>query len=322
MRFSLIRAEKGRTVMLEATNTEGSAMMITNRKNSSDASRNLSDAMNGAEIVRTRGTKFSQDDQSYKEDMLETPWKTTKDGAYWRKQMELVKWRCTLSKFRRTCLCVHPRVRGFNRIKIESLRSLLKTMEKPYGSCSLAQNGKIPISHVFSASSQNHSSSWVIDSGAPDHMTYSTSAFKSYQTCTGSKKITVADGSGEGNNTKDKTSNNFKKFSLSIPSRQQSLILSSCESPNITKDTVQGETTADRPLQNSRILHGDTYIMKFFLEAIRPNCKMEFQLLRWERHGIVPKYGAMQQKFDRIFWKEPRASILSLGKRNSNRYLV
>uniref|UniRef100_A0A6N2KDB8 Retrovirus-related Pol polyprotein from transposon TNT 1-94-like beta-barrel domain-containing protein n=1 Tax=Salix viminalis TaxID=40686 RepID=A0A6N2KDB8_SALVM len=278
MRFSLIRAEKGRTVMLEATNTEGSAMMITNRKNSSDASRNLSDAMNGAEIVRTRGTKFSQDDQSYKEDMLETPWKTTKDGAYWRKQMELVKWRCTLSKFRRTCLCVHPRVRGFNRIKIESLRSLLKTMEKPYGSCSLAQNGKIPISHVFSASSQNHSSSWVIDSGAPDHMTYSTSAFKSYQTCTGSKKITVADGSGE--------------------------------------------TTADRPLQNSRILHGDTYIMKFFLEAIRPNCKMEFQLLRWERHGIVPKYGAMQQKFDRIFWKEPRASILSLGKRNSNRYLV
>lgn len=60
---------------------------------------------------------------------------------------------------------------------------------------SLAQNGKIPISHVFSASSQNHSSNWVIDSGAPDHMTYSTSAFKSYQTCTGSKKITVADGS-------------------------------------------------------------------------------------------------------------------------------
>ena len=55
MRFSLIRVEKGRIAMLEATNTEGSTMMITNRKNSSDASRNPSDAMNGAEIVKTRG---------------------------------------------------------------------------------------------------------------------------------------------------------------------------------------------------------------------------------------------------------------------------
>ena len=78
---------------------------------------------------------------------------------------------------------------------IESLRSLLKTMEKPSGSCSFAQNGKIPIFYVLIASNQDHSSTWVIDSGALDHMTYSTGAFRSHQTCLNSKKITVVDGS-------------------------------------------------------------------------------------------------------------------------------
>jgi hypothetical protein len=86
-------------------------------------------------------------------------------------------------------------VRGFNKEEIERLRTLLNTMEKPSGSCSLAQNGKIPISHVFSVSNKNHSSIWVIDSGAIDHMTYSAGAFTSYQPCPSSKKITVADGS-------------------------------------------------------------------------------------------------------------------------------
>jgi hypothetical protein len=86
-------------------------------------------------------------------------------------------------------------VRGFNKEEIERLKTLLNTMEKPSGSCSLAQNGKIPISHVFSASNKNHSSIWVIDSGATDHMTYSAGAFTSYQPCPSNKKITVADGS-------------------------------------------------------------------------------------------------------------------------------
>jgi hypothetical protein len=52
---------------------------------------------------------------------------------------------------------------------------------------------------------------------------------------------------GEENNTEDKTNNDFDIFSFQIPSRQQSSPISpSCESPNIT---LQGETTADRPLQ-------------------------------------------------------------------------
>jgi hypothetical protein len=86
-------------------------------------------------------------------------------------------------------------VRGFNKEEIECLRTLLNTMEKPSGSCSLAQNGKIPISHVFSASNKNHSTIWVIDSGATDHMTYSVAGFTSYQPCPSNKKIIVVDGS-------------------------------------------------------------------------------------------------------------------------------
>jgi hypothetical protein len=62
--FSVIRAKEGRrTVMLEVPDTEGSAMMITNSRNLSDASRNQNDAMNGAEVVKTEGRKFFKDDQ-------------------------------------------------------------------------------------------------------------------------------------------------------------------------------------------------------------------------------------------------------------------
>jgi hypothetical protein len=51
--FSLIRAEEGRrTVMLDVSNIEGSATLITN-------SRNMSDAMNGAKVGKTEGKKNS-----------------------------------------------------------------------------------------------------------------------------------------------------------------------------------------------------------------------------------------------------------------------
>ena len=50
--FSLIRAEEGRrTVMLDVSNIEGSATLITN-------SRNMSDAMNGAKVGKTEGKKI------------------------------------------------------------------------------------------------------------------------------------------------------------------------------------------------------------------------------------------------------------------------
>jgi len=65
---------------------------------------------------------------------------------------------------------------------------------------------------------------------------------------------------GEENITEDKTNNDFDIFSFQIPSRQQSSPISpSCESPNIT---LQGETTADRPLQvyRRRIQHDLTLL--------------------------------------------------------------
>jgi hypothetical protein len=62
--FSVIRVEEGRrTMMLEVPKTEGSAMMITNSRNLSDASKNQNDAMNGAEVMKTEGRKSFQDDQ-------------------------------------------------------------------------------------------------------------------------------------------------------------------------------------------------------------------------------------------------------------------
>ena len=48
--------------MLEVLNTEGSAMMIINSINLSDASRNQNDAMNDAEVVKTEARKFFKDD--------------------------------------------------------------------------------------------------------------------------------------------------------------------------------------------------------------------------------------------------------------------
>jgi hypothetical protein len=48
--------------MLEVLNTEGSAMMIINSRNLSDASRNQNDAMNDAEVVKIEARKFFKDD--------------------------------------------------------------------------------------------------------------------------------------------------------------------------------------------------------------------------------------------------------------------
>jgi hypothetical protein len=204
--FLVIRAKEGRrTVMLKVPNTEGSAMMITNSRNLNDATKNQNDAMNGAKVVKTEGRKFFKDDQfcNYCNKIghtKETYWKLHgkpprmgRNGGY---KWNHLKGHAHLTNSEEAA---HEsstlEVRGFNKEEIECLRILLNTMEKPSGSCSLAQNGKIPISHVFSASNKNHSSIWVIDSSATDHMTFSIDAFTSYQHCPSSKKITVADGS-------------------------------------------------------------------------------------------------------------------------------
>lgn len=61
-------------------------------------------------------------------------------------------------------------------------------MNKPIASCALAQLAKYPISHVLGVSKYCFPSTWVLDSGAIDHMTFSSHCFSSYNPCSGDKK--------------------------------------------------------------------------------------------------------------------------------------
>lgn len=77
-------------------------------------------------------------------------------------------------------------------------------MEKPTGAGLSAQLGMFSFSHVFNASDRPFEQSWIIDSGATDHMTNSSKYSHTYTPCSSSKKIVTADGSlsivpGEGN---------------------------------------------------------------------------------------------------------------------------
>ena len=83
----------------------------------------------------------------------------------------------------------------FNKSEIEKLRALLGTLEKPSGTCSLAHSGKFPISIGFNASERTFVNSWIIDSGATDHMTHSSHKFSTYTPCPSTRKIATADGS-------------------------------------------------------------------------------------------------------------------------------
>ncbi|GAV64449.1 LOW QUALITY PROTEIN: UBN2_3 domain-containing protein, partial [Cephalotus follicularis] len=61
---------------------------------------------------------------------------------------------------------------GFNIEEIERIRNLLRSLNKPLGACSLSLSGKYPFSFGLHASEKFSSDSWIIDSGAIDHMTY------------------------------------------------------------------------------------------------------------------------------------------------------
>ena len=60
---------------------------------------------------------------------------------------------------------------GFNNKEMEKLRSLLGSLEKPMGDCSLALSGTPSFSFCINASNKVYDDSWVIDSGATNHMT-------------------------------------------------------------------------------------------------------------------------------------------------------
>ncbi|CAJ2662733.1 unnamed protein product [Trifolium pratense] len=71
----------------------------------------------------------------------------------------------------------------------EQLEKLFKLLESQTPSCSVATKGN----SVFLSVSPNHT--WIVDSGASDHMTGESALFSSYSPCAGNQKIKVADGS-------------------------------------------------------------------------------------------------------------------------------
>ena len=84
---------------------------------------------------------------------------------------------------------------GFNPHKIEKLRILSGTFHKPLSTYSLALFGKFPTSIGLKVSNETFDKSWVIDSCANDHMTYSSHKFNKYNPCPSNRKIITTDGS-------------------------------------------------------------------------------------------------------------------------------
>ncbi|KAI5412036.1 hypothetical protein KIW84_056928 [Lathyrus oleraceus] len=71
----------------------------------------------------------------------------------------------------------------------EQLDRLYKLLESPIPSCSIATKGN----SLFLSVSPNHT--WIVDSGASDHMTSESTLFSSYSPCADNQKIKIADGS-------------------------------------------------------------------------------------------------------------------------------
>ena len=84
--------------------------------------------------------------------------------------------------------------RGLNREEIERIRNLLGSLQKPSEACSLALSGISSFPFCMNASEKFYSNSWIIDSGATDHMTPTSHFFHSYTPCPSSRKIVVANG--------------------------------------------------------------------------------------------------------------------------------
>lgn len=83
--------------------------------------------------------------------------------------------------------------------EIEKLKGMIMVLEKSggvkSGGCSLALSGKYPISLGINVSDKDIRNSWVIDSGATDHMAHSSLLFTTYTPCPSNQKIAMADGS-------------------------------------------------------------------------------------------------------------------------------
>ena len=79
--------------------------------------------------------------------------------------------------------------------EMEKLRSLLGSLNKPTRTCFLALSSTPPLSFCINASHRVYANSWIIDSGATNHMTSKSQLFHTYTPSPSNKKIAVANGS-------------------------------------------------------------------------------------------------------------------------------
>lgn len=85
---------------------------------------------------------------------------------------------------------------GFNPSEIEKLKTLLRSLEKPSGICSLAHPGQFPISIGLKVSDRtSFASSWVVNLGATNHRPHLSQKFRTYTPCPSNQRVAIADGS-------------------------------------------------------------------------------------------------------------------------------
>ena len=84
---------------------------------------------------------------------------------------------------------------GFNSEEIEKLRSLLGSLDKPTGTCSLALSGTPSFSFCINVSHRVYDDSWIIDFGVIDHMTSKSQLFHIYTPSPSNKKIAMTNDS-------------------------------------------------------------------------------------------------------------------------------
>ena len=84
---------------------------------------------------------------------------------------------------------------GFNSEEIEKLRSLLGSLDKPTGTCSLALLGTPSFFFCINVSHRVYDDYWIIDFGAIDHMTSKSQLFHIYTPSPSNKKIAMTNDS-------------------------------------------------------------------------------------------------------------------------------
>ena len=73
--------------------------------------------------------------------------------------------------------------------------SQLGSLDRPTGTCSLALSGTPSLSFCINVSHRIYDDSWIIDSGATNHMTSKSQLFNTYTPSPSNKKIVVVNGS-------------------------------------------------------------------------------------------------------------------------------